>query len=220
VAAGLASLLAAREELLPPEIRDLVRRVDGALRRMREVVEDLGDLALTQSGGLTLRRGSEPLSSYLTDLRDACTAYRSLRDLSLDVECLVPDDLSVTADRRKLMRALGALVQNAVKFTPDGGSVWVRVLRDGPSLRFEVEDTGLGVPKAEAQKIFELFYEVADTRHHRTSGHEFQGGGLGVGLPLAAAIARAHGGSVAHRDRPGGGSVFVLTLPLESSAPV
>lgn len=218
VAAGLASLLASRSELLAPETRDLVRRVDAALRRMREVVEDLGDLALTQSGGLTLRRGPEPLAGYLEDLRAACAAYRSLRDLCVDVECQVPGDLVITADRRKLMRGLGALIQNAVKFTPDGGRVSVRVLRDGPMLRFEVEDTGVGISEVESKKIFDLFYEVADTRHHRTSGHEFQGGGLGIGLPLAAAIARAHGGSVAHRERPGGGSIFSLSVPLDALA--
>ncbi|MBI5015535.1 MAG: response regulator [Deltaproteobacteria bacterium] len=218
VAAGLASLLASRGDLLAPEIRDLVHRVDGALRRMREVVEDLGDLALTQSGGLTLRLSAEPVAAYLGDLNAACASYETLRKVSLEVQCAVPEDLVIEADRRKLVRALEALIQNAVKFTPDGGYVWVRLLRNGPGLRFEVEDTGVGVPETEAQKIFDLFYEVADTRHHRTSGHEFQGGGLGVGLPLAAAIARAHGGEISHRKGREQGSVFELTVPLGARA--
>lgn len=216
VAAGLASILAGRLERLPEEHRDLVARVDGALRRLREVVEDLGDLALSQSGGLKLRRSPERLGACVQDLAEECRAYGTLRDLSLAVECSADEEVLVEVDRRKLLRALSALIQNAVKFTPDGGHIRVRVLRDGPSVRFEVEDTGVGVSPAEAEKIFEPFYEVADTRHHRTSGHEFGGGGLGVGLPLAVAIAAAHGGSLSYRPREGGGSIFSLAIPLEA----
>jgi two-component system OmpR family sensor kinase len=77
-----------------------------------------------------------------------------------------------------------------------------------------VEDTGVGVPESEASKIFDLFYESSDIRHHRTSGHEFGGGGIGVGLPLVVAIAKAHDGGVDLESRPGGGSIFTLRLPL------
>jgi signal transduction histidine kinase len=181
------------------------------------VVEDLGDLALTQAGGLQIRGNTEVLGALIDDVRGLCEMYGALRNLKITVHVGVGEDMRFWADRRKLGRALGALVQNAVKFTPDGGAVTVRVGRDRETLRFDVEDTGVGVSESEAQKIFELFYEVADTRHHRTSSFEFGGGGLGIGLPLAAAIAAAHGGSLRYDPRPGGGSLFCLSIPLSRS---
>jgi two-component system, sensor histidine kinase len=216
VAAGLASLLVSSHlEGVPEPARDLVLRVDVALRRLREIVDDLGDLALTEAGTLELRRTRESLARLLEDLETTIRTYEGLRQLSLELLCDADRSLEIVADRRKLNRALAALVQNAVKFTPDGGSVRVRVFREAAHLAFEVEDTGMGVPPAEAQKIFELFYEVGDTRHHRTSPHEFGGGGLGIGLPLASAIARGHRGSLEYRPRADGGSIFTLRLPLE-----
>lgn len=213
VAAGLVALLAGRADALPNEMRDLVKRADSALRRLREVVEDLGDLALSRSGTIQLRAVPEPVSRLLDDVRDLCGVYGPLRELKVSVSSSVPDGVEAVVDRGKLSRALGALVQNAVKFTPDGGEVSVAVSRDEALLRFSVEDTGLGVAEPERAKIFELFYEVADTRHHRTSSYEFGGGGLGIGLPLAAAIAKAHGGSLEFFPRDGGGSAFVLSIP-------
>lgn len=214
VAAGLVSLLAGRAETLPPEARDLLGRVDSALRRLREVVEDLGDLGLSKTGGIHLRKTTEVVGSVVDDLRSLCRMYGELRDLKVEVRVEIPEDTPVQADRRKLGRALGALVQNAVKFTPDGGEVTVRVTGDQEMLRFDVQDKGVGVAESEAHKIFDLFYEAADTRHHRTSSYEFGGGGLGIGLPLAAAIAAVHGGALQYGPRPGGGSVFSLSIPL------
>ena len=216
VAAGLVSLLAGRADGLPEEVRDFVTRADSALRRLREVVEDLGDLALSRSGGLALRKMPEAVEDLVDDVRSLCGMYGSLRNLEVRVASQVPEGTNVEADRRKLSRALGALVQNAVKFTRDGGKVAVVVSQDSAWLRFAVEDTGVGVAEAERKKIFELFYEVADTRHHRTSSYEFGGGGLGIGLPLAAAIARAHGGALQFAPRTEGGSIFTLSIPLPS----
>lgn len=220
VAAGLVSLLAARAESLPEEVRDLVARVDAALRRLREVVEDLGDLALSKAGGVPLRKTTGAVGPIIDDIRALLQMYAKLRHLEVGVLVEVEEGLSVQADRRKLGRALGALVQNAVKFTPDGGEVTVRVMRDDQVVRFEVLDRGVGVSEEEAHKIFELFYETADTRYHRTSSYEFGGGGLGVGLPLASAIAAVHGGRIDYSPRPGGGSVFALSIPLPEGEPI
>ncbi|MBI5444019.1 MAG: response regulator [Deltaproteobacteria bacterium] len=216
VACGLASILASRTESLPENARELVQRVDLALRRLRDIVEDLGDLALTQGGRLELRKVREPIERLMDDARNSLHLYQGLRALTLELRAEADPKSEVVVDRRKLRRALNALIQNAVKFTPDGGAVWVRIARDDDFLTLQVEDTGVGISSGEAAKIFDLFYEIADTRHHRSSFYEFGGGGLGVGLPLAAAIAQAHGGTLEHRPRPEGGSIFTLKLPLNA----
>jgi len=218
VAAGLVSLLTARASGLPEEERRLLESADRALRRLKEVVEDLGDLGLTQGRGLNLHRTAQTVGELAGAVEGLCEMYGGLRQLAVTAHCRVPPELSFSADARKLLRAVGALVQNAVKFTPDGGRVAVEVSAQGGDLEVAVADSGVGVPEAEREKIFDLFYESADVRHHRTSGHEFGGGGLGIGLPLSRAIARAHGGSVTYEPRPEGGSRFSIRVPLEAPA--
>jgi signal transduction histidine kinase len=139
--------------------------------------------------------------------------YRELRALTVNLSCKASAQETIYVDLRKLLRAGAALVQNAVKFTPDGGRVEVEVGFAGADLICRVADTGVGIAEAEREKIFDLFYEAADVKYHRTSGHEFGGGGLGIGLPLALAIARLHGGGIVYDPRPGGGSVFTLRVP-------
>jgi signal transduction histidine kinase len=215
VASGFVALLADRAESLPEDIRRLVLGADQAMRRLKEVVEDLGDLGLAQTGRLHLQLTPRPLSEYAEAVGEVCGMYGSLRILTIRSKCAADPSLRIVADRRKLMRAVGGLIQNAVKYTEDGGQVDVclRVDDDG-ALVFEIADTGVGVPEEERQKIFEPFYEAADVRYHRTSRYEFGGGGLGVGLPVARAIAEAHGGSVEYHPRGGKGSVFSLRVPI------
>ncbi len=213
VAAGLVSLLSARAGELPEEVRGFVAGADRALRRLKEVVEDLGDLAAAQGKGIPVRPVAEPLEAVGRAVIDLCDLYRELRSLEISVRVPDPAGGSVVLDLRKWTRAAGALIQNAVKFTPDGGRVEVGLTLDRDDLILEVADTGVGIAPEDAETIFDPFYEAGDVRHHRSSSHEFGGGGLGVGLPLARAIAAAHGGTVSYRPRPGGGSVFVLRVP-------
>lgn len=217
VAAGLVSLLAGKAAALPEDQRRLLESADRALRRLKEVVEDLGDLGLNQAGGLELHPTIQTVGDLARGVGDLCQMYGGLRQLSVTWACRAPEDLALHGDVRKLLRAVGALVQNAVKFTPDGGRVAVDMRTEGRDLVVAVADSGVGVPEAEREKIFDLFYESADVRHHRTSGHEFGGGGLGIGLPLARSIARAHGGSLTYEPGPDGGSLFCIRLPREGS---
>ncbi len=214
VAAGMVSLLASQSTGFAEETRRLLDSADRALRRLKEVVEDLGDLGLAQGGGVPVQRCSLRLEELCAGVSDLAAMYEGLRPLDIRVSCRAEPEVRIEVDGRKVLRAVGALVQNAVKFTPDGGSVCIEVRVEGPDLLFEVQDSGIGVPEAERDKIFDLFYESADVRHHRTSDHHFGGGGLGIGLPLARAIASAHGGAVEYRPRPEGGSLFLFRVPV------
>ncbi len=108
---------------------------------------------------------------------------------------------SVPADGERLSYALDALIENAVKFTSEGGSISIRATRTGETAVIEVHDDGPGVPAAEAERVFEPFARDGGVR------------GTGLGLPIVKAIAEAHGGSIALVSHPAGGATFELRLP-------
>ena len=113
----------------------------------------------------------------------------------------------VHGDPGWLQRLLLNLVDNAVKFTPDGGQVTVRVGRGGAGARVDVEDNGPGLSAANAERVFERFFRVDAARSSSTDG-------AGLGLSLVRWIATQHGGAVSVRSRLGEGATFTLTLPV------
>ena len=111
------------------------------------------------------------------------------------------------ADRADLRRACQALIENAVKFTPDGGAVQVVIERRGTEVRFVVRDTGIGIDPRYHRRIFEKFFQVEDplTRHH---------GGAGLGLFVAKGIVESHGSRIEVQSQLGRGAEFSFALPL------
>ncbi|MCC6672824.1 MAG: PAS domain-containing protein [Planctomycetes bacterium] len=124
--------------------------------------------------------------------------------LETAVECT---GVLVEADRVDLKRALQAIIENAVKFTPDGGRVRIAVARDGDKVRFTVRDSGIGIDPRYHRRIFEKFFQVEDplTRHH---------GGAGLGLFVARGIVEAHGAKIEVRSELGKGAEFSFSLPV------
>ena len=126
--------------------------------------------------------------------------------ISLRVEA--PSDLPpVRMDRTRMAQALGNLLDNAVRHTPEGGVVLVLVEAVGESVRVSVEDTGEGVPEEELGQIFDRFYRVDPSRSRAT-------GGTGLGLTIARQLVEAHGGTIWAEGRSEGGSRFVFELPM------
>ena len=111
------------------------------------------------------------------------------------------------ADRPQLLRVVDNLVANAIKFTPDGGSVRLAAGRAGDCAVIEVTDTGLGIPRAEQQELFNRFFRG-------TNAVEKAIPGSGLGLAISQVIAEAHGGTIQLESTPGAGSTFRLALPL------
>lgn len=126
--------------------------------------------------------------------------------LGLDIADGVPP---VPGDTLALHRVVDSLVGNAVKFTPAGGSVTVRVYRRDGAVRLEVADTGVGIPPEHLDRIFERFYQVDGSTTRRY-------GGMGLGLALVQEIVTAHGGTVIVESTVGRGSTFVVSLPVLS----
>jgi two-component system sensor histidine kinase GlrK len=119
----------------------------------------------------------------------------------------VPQDLPrVKMDGQKITQALGNLVGNAVKFTPEGGCIRISAQLEEQGLRVSVADTGPGIPREELQAIFDKFQQVAITSYNKIKG-------TGLGLAIVKHIISAHGGKVWAESENGKGSVFIFVLP-------
>jgi signal transduction histidine kinase len=125
-------------------------------------------------------------------------------------------DIFVSADENNLHRAIRELLQNALKFTEEGGKVSLRVKKEvtDQKVYISVEDTGIGIPVDKQSIIFEPFYEVQDVMHHSTSQTDFMGGGIGVGLSLVQEILQTCDGKIEVHSTEGKGSVFTIILPF------
>ena len=154
------------------------------------------------------------ISSLLNDLQSVFGLMAAARRLTLSVEA-VGDCPPIAADRTWLGRALANLLSNAVRFTPDGGTITLAVAPASGRLSITVSDTGVGIDAHLLDEIFEPFSAAGgDVQLHTSGRFEFGSRGLGLGLAVAKAIVDQHGGTIAVRSQKGAGSQFTMTLPL------
>jgi signal transduction histidine kinase len=132
---------------------------------------------------------------------------------------VAPDLGSAEVDSSKVADILTNLIVNAIKFTPDGGTIAVEAGGDGPDrVRFRVTDRGQGIPPDDCSHLFEPFFTGHDTMHHSSGDYQFGKRGMGLGLCLVKAFVEMHGGSVDVETAPGRGSCFSFTLPRRHTA--
>jgi signal transduction histidine kinase len=175
--------------------------------RMSRLVTDLLMLARADSGeflALQPLRFDE-LVHQVTDQARALAVGRQ-------ITALAPVEVTVLGDPDRLRQALWNLLENALRYTPEGGKIGVTLCVCTDEARIEVADTGPGVPPEHEARIFERFYRVDPSRSRAT-------GGTGLGLAIVKHIIEAHGGRVTLRNQPGQGATFVLTLPRFARVP-
>lgn len=204
-----AGLLADPSSTPTPEQRaTLLAAIERNADRMQRLIDDVLDLARFRTGSirLQLRRfdAHELAESAVAALRPVATA----RSIGLEVHPGAPEEgeAAVFGDHRRLEQALVNLVSNAVRFSPDGGTVAIRVTATDGTARWAVRDEGPGIPATDQARLFERFFVG---RNDLTAARD----GVGLGLPTALAIAQAHGGSIEVDSTVGGGSTFTLTVP-------
>jgi two-component system CheB/CheR fusion protein len=189
----------------PPASRaiDTIRRT---VHAQSQIIDDLLDLSRIDTGKLSLTRTAVYGRADIEKIAEALRPEARARQVELALEV---EDLVLWADAVRLEQIVWNLVSNALKFTPPGGRVAVRLVRDDTYARLEVSDTGRGMEPWLLNQVFDMFVQgdgAPTTRH---------GGGLGIGLALVKQLAELHGGRVqAQSPGPGRGATFSVWIPL------
>ena len=184
--------------------RESLVRIRGELHRTSHLVDELLHMAQSDAGATRLERESLYLDDVVADAIAPWERELARRQLQLDVAGL--HEARTTGDRVLLHRMIGVLLDNAARYTPDGGRIAVSVRPLDGRASLTVEDSGIGIPVGERATVFERFGRGAEARQRAPEGS-------GLGLAIAAAIARQHGGNITVGDSTLGGARFDVTLP-------
>ena len=175
--------------------RYLLNQVVQATRRLSQVVDDILNVFLIEADKLELSMGPVPLYSLVQNVVRNIRNMGPERQLTFEFEGLETLPL-IMGDSQRLFQALWHVVSNAVKYTPDGGTIRIAGRVVDHTVHLSIQDTGIGIDPADRERIFDRFYVVEDTLLHHSSKTAFKGGGLGLGLSLARGIIEAHKGRI------------------------
>jgi signal transduction histidine kinase len=187
-----------------PDQADDLQRIERSSDHLRALIDDVLDFARIEAGRVQLHIQEVSVSEVLAGLDSLVAPQAQAKQLRLRLAC--DPGLLVRADRERLDQILVNLVGNAIKFTPNGGSIDVECRTDDRSVIFDVRDTGDGIPAERLGDIFEPFVQVAPP-----AGSSRQG--IGLGLAISRELVRAMNGDLTVVSSPGAGSTFTLRLP-------
>ena len=194
------------------EMRRYLHIINDNFDHLAEMIDDLLDLSRMESGRYHIQRQAVRPSGIINHTIQAFTASAHEKELRLESQLTESLPL-VSADPLRVVQVLTNLLQNAIKFTPNGGTITVSACESGPDVQFSVTDTGIGIPPVELDRIFDRFYQVRRDDSNL--------GGAGLGLAICKEIIRLHGGRIWAESEEGHGSRFFFTLPraVEEQSP-
>jgi signal transduction histidine kinase len=202
--ATIKMTLTALEDM--PADGDTLRRrlaaIGRAAGRMENLIRDLVDATRIEHGGLHLNIRDERVDSIAQETLDVFAPLANERGLTFEAK-VAAGATTVACDRGRVLQVLGNLVGNALRFTPDGGRITLGTEEQDGHVRFEVRDTGPGIPVRDLPHIFEQYWN-SDRK------------GTGLGLFIAQSLVRAHGGHLEVDTKPGVGARFYFTLPRQA----
>lgn len=207
-ALGLLSeaVLGAREE--PEEVVRFATRMQGEVRRLTELVQEIIDLSRLQSSDPLQQAFPVTIADVVNEAIAQAQLSAETRRISLEANRL--DDATVIGDRSQLIMAIHNLIENAINYSPENTKVSITARRRDELVEVSVADQGIGIPDDEQSRIFERFYRVDPARSRST-------GGTGLGLSIVKHVALNHGGDVKVWSKTGVGSTFSLLLPITKS---
>ncbi len=201
---GFADTLARDLDRLPEEDRPAVEAIARNSRRLRDTFEGLMHLARVEARSGALAREPLRLAPLLAESVVPAVDAAAGKDIDFALDC--PDEIHALTNAEALDAIVGNLATNAVKYTPVGGSVTVRVEEDPDQVRIRVQDTGIGIEPAHQDRIFERFFRVDE-------GRARDAGGAGLGLAMVKHLALATGARISVESQVGEGSTFTVHLP-------
>ncbi len=198
----------------------IIRGLDGGARRMATIVDDLLDVSLMETGKLILHPETISIESLLKTAVAQVQKEAVLRqhDYRFNIDDSIP---LVNADSARMHQVFRHLLMNAVKFTPDGGTIFINLEMTSPEIvTIKIRDTGIGISPEDREHIFEKFYRVGEARLHSSGQTKFKGAGAGLGLAIARGIVTQMGGDISvfsagHDEVNYPGSTFTVRLPVK-----
>jgi signal transduction histidine kinase len=188
-----------------------MRVIRSQVMRMRRLVDDLLDVSrIDRRGGVSIEPESLDLAEEIREAAARTTREHPQRSVTVEA----PESLPIVADRDRIGQVLTNLLDNAIKYSPEGGPVTVRASAAGDTVEVCVLDTGVGISPDQAESVFDRFFQVDED-----AGRRF--GGLGLGLYITRAIIHAHGGDISAgpNAEAGKGTQIRFTLPRRARVP-
>jgi signal transduction histidine kinase len=189
------------------ELSDHANQVLTAARQMRSILDEMNNLAMLKSDEMVLKPQRVPMQDVLVYACDGINEIASTRDQKL-VFAFPEEPFHVNVDIDKTSLAFVNILDNAIRFSPQGSDITIGTIKQGNQVMAWVQDHGIGIPVDKLQKIFEEFYQIEppNTRQY---------GGLGIGLTIAKGLIEAQGGKIwAESEGAGSGSTFKVLLPM------
>ncbi len=175
--------------------------------RLLEMINTTLDIAEAESGAAKLKRVDIDLTDLISDAVDLFQPIADDKQVAINTD--LPEHCHIHGDRQRIQRVVANLLDNALKYVPTGGRVTTKLADEGMEVKLSIMDTGIGISAEECARIFERFYRCDRSRSEQ---------GNGLGLSLALAFVRAHGGDIAVKSNPGQGSTFTAVLPRPQHA--
>ncbi len=190
----------------------LLSRAKQRTKGLLDLIKDLLDLSKIEAGKMVQYKEPLALQEVIQRVVDLMKAEADNKKIDLQFSASTNISL-INADRNSMEGIFTNLISNAIKYTPEGGKVWVNLDEDGGFVKATVSDTGIGLKKEDLPRIFDKFYRVKTTQTRQIVG-------TGLGLSIVKSIVDAHLGSITVDSEEGGGTTFTVLLPKESSSTI
>lgn len=192
------------------EQKELLEKTYISNERMISLINDLLNVSRIEEGRFLYKQGSGKLEEAVKAVIDDSQELLKMRKMNLSVD--IPENLPrVDIDKEKMELAVQNLLENAVKYTPEGGSIHISLEKHGTEIVFKIQDTGVGIPESEHERIFTKFFRGDNVIKMETEGS-------GLGLYTTRNIINAHRGKIWFESKEGKGTIFYFSLPFAKQA--